>query len=468
MVQLCVALWFLVACKIGEIQLTGPGNGSQRIAEVHVSGRQALVIGETTTLSASAYSRECDIEFCYTRPVNATFAWHTSDGRVADVSHGHVRAIGRGVAYIVAEAGGVRDSVRIRVGIRYIPLAVMAPGGRCALTEAGAAYCWNLPFNSPDANLGWGAPRLVAGGLSFSALSGGSAFACGIGTGALGYCWGNAYSLGNGQPDPGGNPVLVAGGLTFRSISAASRMRDALPPLAPMPEPNPYTHACGVAAAGAAYCWGVNDRGQLGTDSGLVTCEPGTCSPTPVPVAGGLAFTAIRAGGTHTCALTADGQAYCWGDNTWGQLGDSAGGFRSTPAAVGSVAPLIALAAGVDHTCGLAGDGTAWCWGRNHEGQLGSGSTDTLPHPTATPAFGNRSFTSIDAGRGTCALTATSQVYCWGLVTAGPAVVTEGPPFRSIGVDAEGGGFAIGTDLRVYAFGLWNRIARPVGGPIEF
>ena len=74
-------------------------------------------------------------------------------------------------------------------------------------------------------------------------------------------------------------------------------------------------HSCGVTTSGNAYCWGDNSSGQLGdgTSSGRVS---------PAPVAGGLRFAVVSAGGDHTCGATPSGGVYCWGDNLFGQLGD--------------------------------------------------------------------------------------------------------------------------------------------------
>ena len=83
----------------------------------------------------------------------------------------------------------------------------------------------------------------------------------------------------------------MASGLRFVSIAAGG------------------AHSCGLTAAGAAHCWGSNEHGQLGNGQS----GPGRNSTVPVPVGGGLAFTAISAGGSHTCALTAAGAAHCWG-----------------------------------------------------------------------------------------------------------------------------------------------------------
>ena len=81
--------------------------------------------------------------------------------------------------------------------------------------------------------------------------------------------------------------------------------------------------SCGVVAGGKAYCWGANNRNQLGIANNINFVS------VPQPVAGGLSFTGLRAGGFHVCGLDVSNAAYCWGDNKAGQLGDG----TLTPAA---------------------------------------------------------------------------------------------------------------------------------------
>jgi alpha-tubulin suppressor-like RCC1 family protein len=95
-------------------------------------------------------------------------------------------------------------------------------------------------------------------------------------------------------------------------------------------------HTCGIATGGVAYCWGLNEVGELGNNS---TQD----SMTPVAVAGGLRFSSLSAAGwffldepvdvlaDHTCGITIDQVAYCWGSNDAGQLGN---GMRGTNSAV--------------------------------------------------------------------------------------------------------------------------------------
>jgi len=83
-----------------------------------------------------------------------------------------------------------------------------------------------------------------------------------------------------------------------------------------------------LTSRGAAYCWGRNDDGELGDGTS-------TSRRAPVPVTGGLTFSHLAAGLTHTCGLTQDGRAYCWGDNHWGELG------RATQSNVGVPTPVV-------------------------------------------------------------------------------------------------------------------------------
>jgi len=145
-------------------------------------------------------------------------------------------------------------------------------------------------------------------------------------------------------------PVAVQGGLSFATVSAV------------------IDHTCGVTTAGAAYCWGWNQYGQLG--DGTTTDRAA-----PVAVQGGLSFATVSAGDFHTCGLTAAGVAYCWGGNDYGQLGDGTTTKKATPVAVQGGLTFKALNAGGWHTCGITTDGVVYCWGANSSGTLGDGTT---------------------------------------------------------------------------------------------
>lgn len=178
-------------------------------------------------------------------------------------------------------------------------------------------------------------------------------------------------------------------------------------------------HSCAVAN-GKAYCWGNNYRGQLGdgtTDDSLVPVAVAT-SGTPLE---GKTVTAITAHHIHTCAI-ADGEAYCWGFNGAGQLGDGTTTKSSVPVAVKTSGvlqgkTLSSISAGTAHTCAVA-DGAAYCWGYNGlEGRLGNGSLVTISEePVAVDMSGALSgtATSISAGYTHSCAIADEGLACWG------------------------------------------------------
>ncbi len=101
-------------------------------------------------------------------------------------------------------------------------------------------------------------------------------------------------------------------------------------------------------------------------------------------VSGGLTFTAVSAGTSYTCGLVGVGEAFCWGYNLDGQLGDGTSGGgndRLTPTAVTGGLTFTTVSAGRISTCGLLSDGSAYCWGNNIAGQLGDGSTTSSSVP---------------------------------------------------------------------------------------
>jgi alpha-tubulin suppressor-like RCC1 family protein len=263
----------------------------------------------------------------------------------------------------------------------------------------GAAYCWGL--DSTDDVLaddvlytGGNRPVAVAGGLILAGASAGRDHTCAVTTSGAAYCWGAAKgSRGlSGLLGSGSNaPVEVAGAITLAVLSAGGG------------------HTCAVTPAGAAYCWGGNDFGQLGDGSA-------TASSTPVPVAGGLTFATVRAGYRHTCAVTTFGAAYCWGWNGFGQLGDGSTTDRSTPVPVAEGLMFAALSAGGGHTCAVTTSGAAYCWGYNGNGQLGNGLPPEQQPGSSRPVAvaGRLTFATVSAGGShTCGMH-LGIPYCWG------------------------------------------------------
>lgn len=290
-------------------------------------------------------------------------------------------------------------------------------------------------------------PTPVSTTLRFRTLSVGGEhgeYACGIAEAGEAYCWGRADAGGAGTEPrdsvclPYGcyaRPTRIGGSVPFASITTGD------------------SHACALDREGRAYCWGSGAAGQLGNEP-TERCPDLhltiACSRTPVPVQGDLTFTALTAGAVHTCGLTRDHQAYCWGANNQGQLGTEAPlancssghvGLPCTmrPAPVAGMLRFRQISAHGDHTCALTPEGAASCWGEGRYGQLGQGVVETeWPYgerSTPVRVLGNVSYVELSAW-GVCGRTAAGELYCWGIhspdrdITA-PARM-PGPPDRPL------------------------------------
>jgi alpha-tubulin suppressor-like RCC1 family protein len=172
-------------------------------------------------------------------------------------------------------------------------------------------------------------------------------------------------------------------------------------------------HTCALDGAGAVFCWGRNDAGQLGD----TTTQPRTAPGLPVDLEGKPAKS-IGAGDLFTCALIDSGAIRCWGDNEFGQLGDGTLEARQEPgAAVDLPEPAAQVFVGNEHACALVGKAEAWCWGRNSSGQLGDGSHTSRATPVRVELPGDVLGMALGEQH-TCALVDESDdaaaVYCWG------------------------------------------------------
>lgn len=283
----------------------------------------------------------------------------------------------------------------------------------CALDEEGRAWCWGY---NRSGQLGDGTatdrdtPAAVASQERFASIVAGRSFTCGLTEAGQAWCWGDNSrgQLGDGTSGAGSadedrsSPVAVDGGPSFTSLVAGQ------------------LHVCGLTSAGEAYCWGAYGSGQLGNDASGDQTSPGRSAEE-------LIFSTLAPGGdTHTCGLTEEGTAWCWGSNNAGQLGDdtTTNARQPEPREVIGGHRFRAMVLGSRHTCALDMDGAAWCWGANHVGQLGDGTTETRPEPVQVTS--DTRFESISAGDAhTCATTATGAAHCWGSNAFGQLGTTD-------------------------------------------
>ena len=262
----------------------------------------------------------------------------------------------------------------------------------CALTTAGQVYCWG---EGDSGRLGVGGsvdqslPTQVGTNTQFTSITAGSLHTCALDASGNAYCWGDNSAMQVGTPPGLGSstPQPVASGHQFVSLSAGG------------------THTCGIDLSGDAYCWGSNADGQLG--NGVTIGRPAV----PTLVDGGHTFASIDAGGSHTCGITSTSEAYCWGDNAYGQLGTSQSGSGSVPVAVAGGHRFRSIDAGHSYTtCGITTGGATLCWGLPENGQLG-----LPPGAAGGPIINDPGLTSVSVGSGhTCGLAEGGFSFCWG------------------------------------------------------
>jgi alpha-tubulin suppressor-like RCC1 family protein len=166
-------------------------------------------------------------------------------------------------------------------------------------------------------------------------------------------------------------------------------------------------HTCALTVEGDAYCWGWNAFYQRGNPAVQDDASP-------VPVMTDVRFRSISAGAFHTCAIgIADSLAYCWGYNRQGQAGNGATTTVITPEKVAGVIKFKQITAGGNHTCALTYADAVYCWGSNEFGELGTGSAAL--NSTTPDLVRGLAFKQIDAGTThTCGLAASARFYCWG------------------------------------------------------
>ncbi len=238
----------------------------------------------------------------------------------------------------------------------------------CGIAADSTAYCWGWNGYGQlgdSTNFDQPSPKAVKGGHKFVAISTGSFHTCALASGGQAYCWGsNDYGeLGTGNQTASLTPVAVQGGVAFQSVGVG------------------YYHTCGLAVDGTGYCWGQNQAGQLGIADSL----RGQNELVPTALAGGRTWSEVDAGAYFSCGVEqGTGAAYCWGLNASGQLGadvpgvctDQSGATSQCvgePFAVSGGLAFASVSAATQHTCGLTPDRVAYCWGMDSDGQLGDG-----------------------------------------------------------------------------------------------
>lgn len=219
-----------------------------------------------------------------------------------------------------------------------------------------------------------------------------------------------------------------------------------------------------VGSDTVSYGWGYNLYGQVGDGTTI-----DRLTPVKVQLPVGVTFESLSGWGNSTYSLGSDGNAYAWGENNYGQLGDGTTQSKSVPTLVQTPTGVAFTALSSTYTSAFAigTNGNVYAWGRNDLGQLGDGTTTdhSVPVQVATPA--GVTFTAISGGGATVyAIGSDNNVYAWGRNGSGqvgdgttidrtvPTIVQQ--PTGVVFVSVNGGGAfanATGADGNIYGWG---------------
>ncbi|WP_413559506.1 Ig-like domain-containing protein [Bdellovibrio sp. HCB209] len=267
----------------------------------------------------------------------------------------------------------------------------------CALTTAGVMKCWgsnNFGQVGNGTTTNVTTPYTVDSGAAFSSIATGAAFSCGVNGTKKIKCWGlnAAGQLGIGSTTNQTSPTVVDSAVDYEKVGAGSGA------------------ACGITSAGALRCWGLNALNALG-DGTL------TNATAPIAIDAGSTYAKIAPGGNHMCGILTNGIAKCWGGNLYGQTGDGLPQYVHTPKSVEDSSVYEKVSNSISHTCGIvASSGALRCWGDNSYGELGDNSTNSRSIPFRVDR--NDQYKDVSVGDYfTCAVSKNGHLKCWGLNT---------------------------------------------------
>jgi len=233
--------------------------------------------------------------------------------------------------------------------------------------------------------------------LESSDISIGEYHMCAITTSAV-YCMGkNTYGqLGDGTTTSSIEPewTQVSGLTSATKITAG------------------YYHTCALTPGGSVECWGRNGYGQLGDGTTTAAYSPVMVSGIPYEASD------VSAGLDYTCAALTDGTAWCWGLNSYGQLGNATNTASSIPVQASGITGAVDVEVSQTHSCSLISDGSVMCWGSNVFGELGNGTNTDSNTPVQVSGITAAQAVTL-GGNSSCALLADSTVKCWGFNNAG-------------------------------------------------
>jgi alpha-tubulin suppressor-like RCC1 family protein len=299
--------------------------------------------------------------------------------------------------------------VRSQPSFRFLSVSA---GARhtCGITTTREAYCWGANDLGQVGASSAGGPVAVRvpGTLGWAQISAGYTHSCAVRTDGGLYCWGanDRGQLGNGNFATGVNVTRVSMAAPVALVSAGQQ------------------RTCARTISGNVFCWGAVWMSR----SGGLEVTRAQVSPQAVP--GAPAMASLSVGSFTTCGTDAAGSAFCWEGNPRGEMGTGTLDGSTTPLPVAGGLTFVQLSAGIVQSCGITASGAGYCWGDDSFGQLGVSSAllvercadQRLPCSTRpVPIFGRQRFVDISTGFGShaCGVTVQGNLYCWGLGISG-------------------------------------------------
>ncbi|HWV39471.1 MAG TPA: Ig-like domain-containing protein [Vulgatibacter sp.] len=412
--------------QIGHVEIVATADGVSGRAPLEVKdvavvrveilpASPRLLVGDTLQFEAIAYDKDDNVL------VGRPTSWRIVEVErfaAIDPASGVVRALRPGVVTVEVLVDGVPARTDLHVRLRLVDVTA-GEGHTCGLSPIGQAWCWG---SNEDSQLGQ-YPR-GPNDTSYHALPVEteelfSSISAGAGHTCAVALDGTGWCWGRNERGQLGNNSTEPSPWPVR-VGAGLRFRT-------IEAGNQTT--CGIAVDGRLWCWGRGTEWQLGN-------EWPEDRHVPVPSARGLLFERFGLAATQVCAVTADGDGYCWGRNVKG-LGQAGVQKWPVPLALDADLDLVRIGVGEVHACGLTRDGAAWCWGDRDTGSLGDGYDAPLgnfPPPfghfshVPVPVLGGHQFVDlVVGGRESCGIEEDGAIWCWGFNLAGAHPIYREP-----------------------------------------
>lgn len=293
----------------------------------------------------------------------------------------------------------------------------------CVVSTTDTGHCWGENTNGQLGDNGTtnsSTPGQISQSVSsflsgIDAMSLGSNFACALMLDTTVKCWGGGGSgrLGNNSDTGSGYPITVLGPTGTGTLSGVTQLASGT------------SFNCALMADTGVKCWGYGLNGRLGNNSTATKKVP-TAVRNTTDTADFTGAKEIFAGANQACLRLADNTAMCWGQNTYGQVGDGTKTDKWLPTTVidsdgeGPLENVDFISPGNNFACALLNGGTVKCWGQDYYGQLGDGASTDQPYGVSVKAPASESgvltgVKQISAGDSfVCSVRSTETVWCWG------------------------------------------------------